>query len=65
MAEGTWSCTSLEAPQEEELNEQLQDAEDGPQGFDLNVVHHVDDEVDDALNERNEDVLQGRANTLS
>jgi hypothetical protein len=65
LAEGTWSCTSLEAPQEEELNEQLQDAEDGPQGFDLNVVHHVDDEVDDALNERNEDVLQGRANTLS
>jgi hypothetical protein len=65
LAEGTWSCTSLEAPQEEELNEQLQDAEDGPQGFDLNVVHDVDDEVDDALNERNEDVLQGRANTLS
>ncbi|PWZ06208.1 hypothetical protein Zm00014a_001725 [Zea mays] len=30
LAEGTWSCTSLEAPQEEELNEQLQDAEDGP-----------------------------------
>jgi hypothetical protein len=65
LAEGTWSCTSLEAPQEEELNEQLQDAEDGPQGFDLNVVRDVDDEVDDALNERNEDVLQGRANTLS
>lgn len=28
----------------------------------MNVVH---DEVDDALNERNEDVLQERANTLS
>ena len=65
MAEGTWNCTSLEAPQEEEPNEQLQDAEDGPQGFDLNVVHDVDDEVDDALTERNEDMLQGRANTLS
>jgi hypothetical protein len=65
LAEGTWNCTSLEAPQEEELNEQLQDAEDGPQGFDLNVVHDVDDEVDDALAERNEDMLQGRANTLS
>ncbi|PWZ18547.1 hypothetical protein Zm00014a_009334 [Zea mays] len=33
LAEGTWSCTSLEAPQDEELNEQLQDAEDGLQGF--------------------------------
>jgi hypothetical protein len=33
--------------------------------YNLNVVHDVDDEVDDALNERNEDVLQGRANTLS
>ena len=65
LAEGTWNCTSLEAPQEEEPNEQLQDAEDGPQGFDLNVVHDVDDEVDDALTERNEDMLQGRANTLS
>ncbi|XP_035823105.1 uncharacterized protein [Zea mays] len=64
LAEGTWNCTSLEAPQEEELNEQLQDAEDGPQGFDLNVVHDVDDEVDDALAERNEDMLQGRTNTL-
>uniref|UniRef100_A0A804U7U9 Myb/SANT-like domain-containing protein n=2 Tax=Zea mays TaxID=4577 RepID=A0A804U7U9_MAIZE len=63
LAEGTWNCTSLEAPQEEELNEQLQDAEDRPQGFDLNVVHDVDDEVDDALAERNEDMLQGRANT--
>jgi hypothetical protein len=62
LAEGTWSCTSLEALQEEEPNEQLQDAENGPQGFDLNVVH---DEVDDALTERNEDVLQGRANILS
>ncbi|XP_035821209.1 uncharacterized protein [Zea mays] len=65
LAEGTWNCTSLEAPQEEEPNEQLQDVEDGPQGFDLNVVHDVDDEVDDALTERNEDMLQGRANTLS
>jgi hypothetical protein len=65
LAEGTWNCTSLEAPQEEEPNEQLQDAEDGPQGFDLNVVHDVDDEVDDALTERNEDMLEGRANTLS
>jgi hypothetical protein len=65
LVEGTWNCTSLEAPQEEEPNEQLQDAEDGPQGFDLNVVHDVDDEVDDTLTERNEDMLQGRANTLS
>jgi hypothetical protein len=31
----------------------------------MNVVHDVDDEVDDALTERNEDMLQGRANTLS
>jgi|UniRef100_A0A804PSS3 hypothetical protein len=37
----------------------------GYKAFDLNVFHDVDDEVDDALNERNEDVLKGRANTLS
>jgi hypothetical protein len=60
LAEGTWNCTSLEEPQEEEPNEQLQDAEDGPQGFDLNVVHDVNDEADDALTERNEDMLQVR-----
>jgi hypothetical protein len=65
LAEGTWSCTSLEASQEEEPIEQLQDAKDGPQCFDINAVYDADDDVDDALTERNEDVLQGRANTLS
>jgi hypothetical protein len=37
LAEGTYNVTSFEAPQEEEPLEQLQDAEDEPQGFDDNV----------------------------
>ncbi|CAO2203018.1 unnamed protein product [Urochloa humidicola] len=65
LAEGTYNYTYLEAPQEEELPEQLQDAEDEPQGFDDNVVREVNDEVDDVVTERNEEVLQGRADILS
>ncbi|CAL5002145.1 unnamed protein product [Urochloa decumbens] len=48
------NCTSLEELQEE----------DEPQEPPDNVVHEVNEEVDDALTERNEEVLQRRADTL-
>ncbi|CAN6278884.1 unnamed protein product [Urochloa humidicola] len=57
LAEGKHHVTSLEAPEEEEPLEQIQDAEDEPQGFDDNGVHGVHEE-DDANGERNEEVLQ-------
>ncbi|CAN6356665.1 unnamed protein product [Urochloa humidicola] len=63
LAEGTYNFTSLEAAQEEELPGQPQDAEDEPHGVDDNVVHEVN-EVGDGT-ERNEEVLQGTADTLS
>ncbi|CAN6251059.1 unnamed protein product [Urochloa humidicola] len=65
LAKGTYNFTSLEAPQEEEPHDQLHDAEDEPLGFDDNVVHEVNDEVDDTITERNNEVLQGRVDTLS
>ncbi|PUZ44749.1 hypothetical protein GQ55_8G144500 [Panicum hallii var. hallii] len=64
LAEGIYNVTSPETLQEEEPPEQLQDAEDEPQGFDDNVVHEVNDEAGDGT-ERNEEGLQGMADTLS
>jgi hypothetical protein len=64
LAEGIYIVTSLETPQEKEPPEQLQDAEDEPQGFDDNVVYEVNDEGGDGT-EKNEEGLQGMADTLS
>jgi hypothetical protein len=64
LAEGIYNVTSLETPQEKEPPEQLQDAEDEPQGFDDNVVYEVNDEGGDGT-EKNEEGLQGMADTLS
>jgi hypothetical protein len=64
LAEGIYNVTSPETLQEEEPPEQLQDAEDEPQGSDDNVVHEVNDEGGDGT-ERNEEGLQGMADTLS
>ncbi|PUZ67520.1 hypothetical protein GQ55_3G442300 [Panicum hallii var. hallii] len=64
LAEGIYNVTSLETPQEEEPPEQLQDAEDMPQGFDDNVVYEVNDEGGDGT-EKNEEGLQEMADALS
>jgi hypothetical protein len=56
LAEEIYNVTSLETPQEKEPPEQLQDAEDEPQGFDDNVVYEVNDEGGDGT-EKNEEGL--------